>query len=149
MWIKAKSYIIGKLRFILKQLYANHMQIMLININEVDGKNWISHRSKKTKVAINLLYIFVKTLFAANKLVTRGKKKKGKKLHSWQCPLTFWVGHFNHPSRIQTGSTAREELLSGLAFAQYTVDLLSKISPAIKEKKISLTNCYMYMSITL
>ena len=30
--------------------YANHMQIMFKNINEVDVKKWISHRSKKNKI---------------------------------------------------------------------------------------------------
>ena len=31
--------------FVQKQKYANHIQIMLMNINEGDCKNWISHCS--------------------------------------------------------------------------------------------------------
>ena len=33
-----------------KYKYANPMQIMFMNINEVDVKKWISHRVKRNKI---------------------------------------------------------------------------------------------------
>ena len=50
---QGKSYIsIEKecLGFIYKETYINHMQIMLMNDNEVDSKILISHHSKRNQI---------------------------------------------------------------------------------------------------